>query len=504
MRLASSSLPIRLGTPLPGVPTLTRKPLQFARATPGAWAAVRFELRGAAAAFAGRTARPARRTGCPAIQAVGVFGGRVVAAALHEAEIGLALAQQLQVGRRALAGQQHHLDAIGSQGLAVALAEFVVRTLGRAGGQRHPLGWRRVEPPVGQHQQTHRQQRQTARPKPAGRASTAACSEWSGAWRSHGSIALRRQVHAAQRARPRAARTARSTARAVTSATIVPSTIIPAGLPAWPVPSANSVSPSNCVCTGLMARASPSCATCASWCACALVMTASVAITPMVVLVPASRGCGSSPRSSARRAVQQPPPSAVRAPATTCAGVGVDHVAQRIAAISAPTVTPSTVTEAVPMPPFMARAMPNILPTGAPAPAPTLPWAGARAGRPRRPHSRPAHRGGSGVAHQQIKQHGRRHDGHAPDPHVKTDAAFLQPAHHAAGGVQPPRAAAGQHDRVHLVHQVDGREQVGLARAGRGAAHVHAATAPPRAITTVQPVGRRRSVKWPTSMPRRR
>jgi hypothetical protein len=54
----------------------------------------------------------------------------------------------------------------------------------------------------------------------------------------------------------------------------------------------------------------------------------------------------------------------------------VVDIAQRIAGHQAPTVTPSTVKLAVPMPPFMARAKPKILPTTAPAPAPTLPSAG--------------------------------------------------------------------------------------------------------------------------------
>jgi hypothetical protein len=48
-----------------------------------------------------------------------------------------------------------------------------------------------------------------------------------------------------------------------------------------------------------------------------------------------------------------------------------------LTAISAPTVTWPTRTLALPMPPFMAEAMPNSLPTVAPAPAPTLPCAGA-------------------------------------------------------------------------------------------------------------------------------
>jgi hypothetical protein len=47
-----------------------------------------------------------------------------------------------------------------------------------------------------------------------------------------------------------------------------------------------------------------------------------------------------------------------------------------LTATSAPTVMPATVTEALPMPPFIARSMPNSLPTVAPVPAPTLPCAG--------------------------------------------------------------------------------------------------------------------------------
>ena len=56
-------------------------------------------------------------------------------------------------------------------------------------------------------------------------------------------------------------------------------------------------------------------------------------------------------------------------------GVGL-YVGSALTAISAPTVTPATVTDAVPRPPFMACCMPNILPTTAPLPAPTLPSAG--------------------------------------------------------------------------------------------------------------------------------
>lgn len=175
----------------------------------------------------------------------------------------------------------------------------------------------------------------------------------------------------------RAASTARSVARAVTSAARVDSTIMPGERPASPVPSAKSVSPSDSVCTGLMARASPSCAHTASRRAWAFVMVASVATTPIVVLVPASSVFGTSPASSARRVSRSPSPPALRAPATGRPDSGSTTSPAALQATSAPTVTPSTVIDALPMPPFMAYSMPKSLPTEAPAPAPTLPSAGS-------------------------------------------------------------------------------------------------------------------------------
>ena len=79
------------------------------------------------------------------------------------------------------------------------------------------------------------------------------------------------------------------------------------------------------------------------------------------------------------------------------------------------------------------------------------------------------------VAHQQVKQHGGGHDGQAAYRHVKAHAAFLQPAHGAGGGLQPPGAAASQHDGVHLFNQIARVEQVGLARARCCAAHIDTA-----------------------------
>ena len=42
----------------------------------------------------------------------------------------------------------------------------------------------------------------------------------------------------------------------------------------------------------------------------------------------------------------------------------------------------------------------------------------------------------AGVAHRQVKQHSAGHDGHQSKLHVQANALFLQPAHHARGGVQ--------------------------------------------------------------------
>ena len=110
---------------------------------------------------------------------------------------------------------------------------------------------------------------------------------------------------------------ARAVARATASAARVNSVISPRLRPDWPVPRANRVSPSLMVCTGLMARASPSWATVARRWAWGLVIWASVATTPRVVLLPARMALGASPRSSASRAPSNCWPSAVRAPASS-------------------------------------------------------------------------------------------------------------------------------------------------------------------------------------------
>ena len=128
------------------------------------------------------------------------------------------------------------------------------------------------------------------------------------------------------------------------------------------------------------------------------------------------------------------------------------------------------------MPPFIACAMPNILPTVAPAPAPTLPCAGAcvdaasQAAKPAcasgRTRASPSQRSNSTAAGTIGTRAG---------PIGKAVAVLVEPAHHAAGGIEAERAAAGQQQRVHLVDEVARHQQIGLARAGCRAAHVDAA-----------------------------
>ena len=148
MLLASNNLSIRRGTPLPAVPTFRRRPCSCDRADRRAWA---LSLRGRV--FAVEQPDRLDEQAAERFDAVLFAGCPFVAAALHEAQIGLALAQQAQVVRGALAGQQHHVDAVAGQGLAVALAKLVVRALRRSRGQRHAPGRRRVQPQVGEHQQ---------------------------------------------------------------------------------------------------------------------------------------------------------------------------------------------------------------------------------------------------------------------------------------------------------------------------------------------------------------
>ena len=84
-------------------------------------------------------------------------------------------------------------------------------------------------------------------------------------------------------------------------------------------------------------------------------------------------------------------------------------------------------------------------------------------------------RSNTGVAYGQIKQNRSGNNRHQAITDRQPDVVLFQPPHHAAGRVQPPRTATGQQNRVYPVHQVAGVQQIGLTRARRGTAHVHAA-----------------------------
>ncbi len=240
------------------------------------------------------------------------------------------------------------------------------------------------------------------------------------------------------------------------------------------------MSPSCRRCTGRTARAMPSCAVPASFCACALVRSASVATTASVVL----SGAGAFPAAASAR--RRRAASCTRASgystrprnnspySTPVSGSSTDPAA--FATTSAATVIPEPSTVlAVPTPPL------------------EQPGDGARAGadaplrhpRTRRVGRRGLHRRASrrGVrtraevpaAPQVEDARGRhhRHDMRRVRPHRHPAPLLLQPGHHPGGRVEPVGAASGQHDRVDLLHHVARVERVGLLGAGAAAAHVH-------------------------------
>ena len=175
----------------------------------------------------------------------------------------------------------------------------------------------------------------------------------------------------------RAACTARTVARAVASAAMVASTIMPRLLPARPVPRLNRVSPSDMVCTGLMLRARPSCAAMARRCACAFGQDGIGGHDADGGVGARQQGLGRLAAQQGAARVAQARPSSVRAPAITCAVSG-SIIAQGVAGDEGThRHTIHGDGRRAPTPPFMACWMPNTLPTTAPAPAPTLPSAGS-------------------------------------------------------------------------------------------------------------------------------
>ena len=93
-----------------------------------------------------------------------VAASQATGTALYEAEVDarVRVLEQLQVLRRALGRAQFDLDAVLGQRRLVAFAELGVRPLFRPGGQHQLLRRARVECPVGQRQERHRQQHERA------------------------------------------------------------------------------------------------------------------------------------------------------------------------------------------------------------------------------------------------------------------------------------------------------------------------------------------------------
>ncbi len=149
-----------------------------------------------------------------------------------------------------------------------------------------------------------------------------------------------------------------------------------------PVASAKIASPSPEVCAGTIARARPSCAICAILVACVFVNAALVATTPIVVCCSGSGARTACAECAARRGRRRAPCR----PRFACRrrsgrSTGSMTSPRALTATSAATTSPSgSAMAALPSPPFIARPRPAILPTVAPAPAPTLPSATAAVG----------------------------------------------------------------------------------------------------------------------------
>ncbi len=79
-----------------------------------------------------------------------------------------------------------------------------------------------------------------------------------------------------------------------------------------------------------------------------------------------------------------------------------------------------------------------------------------------------------GAAHCQVEENGGGDNRHFGDAGVESDLLLLEVAHHAPSRVEAKSGAARQKYRVNLFNEVERIQQVGLARAGRAAAHVHA------------------------------
>ena len=147
-----------------------------------------------------------------------------------------------------------------------------------------------------------------------------------------------------------------------------------------------------------------------------------------------------------------------------------------LTATSAATMRPlGSVMAALPMPPFIAAAHARRLADrGARAGADAAFRDGAVGGRARRLVAAVGGRTDPAVADRQIEDRRGRNNRHVGGAELEADLLLFEIPHDAGRGVEAERAAAGQDDRVRDLDEVDRVEQIGLARGGRRAAHVHA------------------------------
>ena len=260
----------------------------------------------------------------------------------------------------------------------------------------------------------------------------------------------------------------------MTSAASAPTRSRSAGCDSVPVASANAVSPSTGVCTGQIARAKPSCAICATFDACVLVSRAFVATTTSVVFSP-GRPDVSPPRTSRRTSASECP-SSPRTPATTCPVAGSITSPIRIDGGQRRDDQPVGHGDGGGADPRFHRVVgpARVADRGAGARADAAFLDRLRAGEAGGAIAAVGGRPDPRIADAKVEQDRGRHDRHARDADVEADVVFLEPADDAGRGVEAEGAAAGQHDRVDLFDRVDRRQQIGLARARRRAAHVHA------------------------------
>ena len=257
--------------------------------------------------------------------------------------------------------------------------------------------------------------------------------------------------------------TARVTTSAAAACSAKSSSTIGAGRAQ--VDSPKIVSPSITVCTGLIARARPSWPIVASRAAPALSSVRSVATTASVVAVPGVGGAGwhgGDRRDRAELAVHLGPQPVRQARGRVDRRAdGVEHHERghRRAAVEHRAGRPHP---ALPAADDGARSRPDDALGDRPVGRGVV---GGRTGRRGRADAeRPSAT--------EVEHDGGGHDRHHAAGHREPDARRLEAGHHAVGRGEAVRRAAGEHDGVDAL---DGRvraEQVGLAGAGRGAAHV--------------------------------